>query len=458
MTGDTAARYRFPAVDGALWLGLRPLPVATAAAAVTLTVAVLYVGAPLPAGALLLAAGLLCATMPVAGRAPVEWLPLVLRAGVGTATGRNHRRAPRTLPAATRRPPVRLPADLGRQRLLTVDRVAVVDDPAGRQHVGVLAVAGSDRFALLDPAGQARLLDAYGTALATIAADDRIRRLQWLERAAPEDRDPGGWLRERATDPTGTADYQSLVDTVTATATRHQVWLAVGFGRDVDAATVPAALTDLAATLAAAELAARPLEPAELAEVLRTGMDGPAAPAGSAEHVGVLSRRSHWDAVRTDDTWHRSFAVTGWPRLPATPGWLEPLLLAAPAGAARTVAVHLQPVAPAVASRQARAARARTRLDAADRNRLGFLDPPDSDATAADAADTEAELVAGYRMHRVSAAVTVSAADLRALTDACRHVHTAAQAARLELRPLHGQHLAGLVATLPLCRDGRTRR
>ena len=458
MTGDAVPRYRFPAVDGAVWRGFRPLPIATAAAAITVAVASLYAGAPLPVGALLLAVGLLAATMPAAGRSAVEWLPVLARAGAAALTRRDRRAAPPLLPAACPTRALRLPADLGGQRLLEAAGAAVLDDPAARQRVGVLAVAGSDRFALLDPDGQARLLDAWGTALATVAADDRIRRVQWLERAAPEDRDTAAWLRERAVDPGAADDYQRLVDTVASTATRHQLWVAVAFARDLDTAAVPAALADVAAALAGAELAARPLPVAELTELLRSEVDGSWPQVGAAQHVGALSRHSRWDAVRTDDTWHRSFAVTGWPRLPMTSGWLEPLLLAAPPGAARTVAVHLQPVAPAVAARQARAARSRSVLDAADRGRLGFVENAGADAAAGEAADTEAELVAGYRMHRVAAAITVSAADLRALDDACRTLRTAAQAARLELRPLHGQHLGGLVATMPLCRPGRAGR
>ena len=458
MTGNALPRYRFPAIDGAVWLGLRPLPIATAAAAVTVAVATLYAGAPLPVGALLLAAGLLVATLPAAGRSTVEWLPVLARAGVAAVTGRHRRAAPTLLPEARLTRPLRLPADLGGQRLLDVAGAAVLDDPAARRRVGVLAVAGSDRFALLDPDGQARLLDAWGTALAMVAADDRIRRVQWLERAAPEDRDAAAWMRERAADHVATEEYERLVDSVAAHATRHQLWLAVAFARDLDTAAVPTALADVAAALAGAELAARPLPVAELTELVRSGLDGPWPPVGAARHVGALSRHSRWDAVRTDDTWHRSFAVTGWPRLPMSPGWLQPLLLAAPQGAARTVAVHLEPVAPAVAARQARAARSRSRLDAADRSRLGFVEDAGADAAAGDAADTEAELVAGYRMHRVAAAITVSAAEVRVLDDACRALRTAAQSARLEMRPLHGEHLGGLVATMPLCRPGRAAR
>ena len=463
MTSDTLSRYRFPAPDGALWLGLRPLPIATLAAALTVTVLALYAGAPLPVGMVTLAVGVVTATVPVADRTVVEWTPVALHRLATRITGRQRAvaampHAPRTRGAAV---PVRLPASSARLRLVDVDGMAVVDDPRARQRTAVLAVAGSDRFPMADPVDQQRLLDAWGTALTGIAADSRVRRIQWVERTAPEDRDPGGWLDERApvtADPAAVADYRQLVAAVAAAALRHDVWIAVSFDRSGDASSLPAAVAQVASGLLAAQLTARPLCVDETADVIRRGLDGP-APGGSAptQQVAALSHQIDWEWVRTDDCWHRSFAVTGWPRLPVHAGWLEPLLVAAPPHAARTVSVHLQPVAAHVAMRQARATRAKARLDATDRGRLGLLDSARLDADDADAAAAEEELVAGYRLHRVAATVTVSAGSRHHLDAASRVVRTAAQTARVELRPLHGQHQLGLVASLPLCRPDGTR-
>ena len=172
--------------------------------------------------------------------------------------------------------------------------------------------------------------------------------------------------------------------------------------------------------------------------------------------VGPSSRRTDWTALRTDDSWHRSFAIVGWPRVPVPAGWLEPLLATASPHAVRTVSLHLQPVTPAVAARETRAARARARLDSADRSRLGFTDATATAWAEADAAGTEEELLAGYRLHRVSGVVTCTADSLPALDDACRSVRAAASAARVDLRPMHGQHDVGFLASLPLCRvNGR---
>jgi hypothetical protein len=462
MTSETLTRYRFPAADGALWLGLRLAPIATIASALTLTVLALYAGAPLPAGVATLTVGVVAATVPVADRTVVEWTPLALRRLVNRATGQT-RWVTGALPCAPAKEavavPVRLPASGVRLRLLEVDGIGVVDDPRARQRTVVLAVAGSDRFPMIEPLEQHRLLAAWGNALTGLAADTRVRRVQWIERAAPEDRDPAAWLDARVpanAEPTAVADYRQLAASIASAAFRHDVWLAVAFDRDPDVDALPAAATQVTAGLLAAQLSARPLSLAETAELLRRGLDGTAnAGAVTVQQVAALSHQLGWESLRTDDCWHRAFAVTGWPRLPVHTGWLEPLLVAAPPQAVRTVSVHLRPVAAQVAMRQARATRARARLDAADRSRLGLLDSPRLDVDQADAAAAEEELVAGYRLHHVAASITVSAGSAEQLNGAARAIRTAAQTARLELRPLHGQHQHGLVSSLPLCRpDG----
>jgi hypothetical protein len=115
-------------------------------------------------------------------------------------------------------------------------------------------------------------------------------------------------------------------------------------------------------------------------------------------------------------------------------------------------------VSPAAAVRQARAARSRARLDAADRSRFGLTDTAAVQAAADEATAAEEELVAGYRLTRLSAVVTCSASTLAELDDACRAVRTAAAAARLDLRACHGEHDLALLASMPLCRPyGRPR-
>jgi hypothetical protein len=72
------------------------------------------------------------------------------------------------------------------------------------------------------------------------------------------------------------------------------------------------------------------------------------------------------------------------------------------------------------------------------------------DQRAGDAAALEVELAAGFRMLHTRGVVTVHAPDPQRLQQATSSLRTLAATHRLDLRPLHGQHDLGLVATLPL--------
>jgi hypothetical protein len=471
-----AVRYQFTGNDRTVWLGLRPLPLAALVAAVFATVGGLYVGVPLPVAVVVLVIGVMLALVPVAGQCAAEWVaPLARRSAATLAARQRWSSGPGEVtprPIGPQRV-LRLPKEYGRLRLLDVEggTVGMFDDPAARAYTVVLAVAGVDRFALLEPAEQARQLSGWGTALSALAADPEIRRVQWVQRSGPDLRDPAAWLRDRARTTVdavdAVADYTAMTRQLTESAGRHEVWLAVqlarrtGEGRVGARPAVADRVREIAATLLAADLLARPLPAAEMGWLLRRFTDHAAAEEASAGfdgQVGPSSRRIGWSELRTDDSWHRSFAVTGWPRVPVPAGWLEPLLATASLHAVRTVALHLTPVPPGVAARETRAARTRARLDGADRTRLGFGDNASTAWAEADAASTEEELLAGYRLHRIAGIVTCTADSLAALDDACRSVRAAASAARVDLRPLHGQHDVGFLASLPLCRvNGRAR-
>lgn len=494
-----APTYRFGAGPAGLWLGLGPGRLGVLGGGLVATVLGLYLRVSPPVAVLPLLAAAGCVWVPVAGRPAVAWIAPV--AGhAAAALGGGTRWVPpvpvQRLAGRNEGCRLRLPAEYGRLRLGTEPlpdgaELAVLTDPAARTSTVVLAVAGADRFPLLAAVEQDRLIAGWGQALAALAGTGtRVRRLQWIEHAAPESRrEPVDWMRAHGdrvdrhddrpagvedTD-LGAGDYPRFADRLLAGAVRHRVFLAVqveatsghrnGRARDaggrVDTEPDPGAAGPATAAqvarqvvdlLLGAELVARPLGGAETAGLLAELITGRAPAPARAGTVGPLSRRAGWDAVRVDDAFHRVFAVTGWPRLPVGPAWLEPLLLAAPAGVARTVSLHLVPVPAAVALRRSRADRARAELDRADRSRLGFVPTAGTDQAVADVLDAEAELVAGYATVRVAGLVAVTAACAAELDQAGRALRAAAALAHLELAPLHGRHAQGLAACLPLCR------
>ena len=87
----------------------------------------------------------------------------------------------------------------------------------------------------------------------------------------------------------------------------------------------------------------------------------------------------------------------------------------------------------------------------ADRARLGLTPTAAVDRAEASSISLDDELAAGYRTHRLSGVLTVSATTRAALDAAASEVVQSAAAARLELTVLHGQHHLGLAATAPLC-------
>jgi len=538
-----ALLYSLPALDGTVWLGLRPASLAALGAAVATAVAAMLAGVPLPLATVLLVAGTASAVVPLAGRTALSWCPLLawhLVSRLRRRRGWTHdlhelgdddrRRRPDTGPAAAADPSSRsttgpgsggspataggamprvpLPPECGRLHLRalspdTGDRppVGVLVDRGSSELTVVFEVTGTDRFALLEPAGQDTRLAGWGTCLSALAADHRVLRVQWLTHTRPDTRrhyddvddrsdqdDQKGRDEGEAQSPTGApdasgvptgdlgADYRQLVARAARAALRHEhlltLTLAPAGGGRVSSDGRPAGsrvaapgqdhalvevVRDLAAVLLTADLLPHPLSPAELGTAIRRLCDptltDPTQALADPRQWGVLSRQRRWDSCRTDDGVHRSYALTGWPRLALPADWLAPVLHAAPPdGTSRTFAVHAQPVAPAHAARRARAATAKARLDAADRSRLGFSPAAADTLAQTDAAALEAELVAGYRLTYLTALLTISAPDLPRLAVASQALQTLAVTHRLDLRPLHGQHPAGLVGCLPLGR------
>lgn len=521
-----ALRYTLPAAGGSVWLGLGWLSLTGLAVTLTVTVLLLLAGLPLAVVLPLTLTGFALSALPIAGRPLLGWFPILLGQQLARLCGTHRWARPLADTHATSEAfhagrqgrNTGLKLGIGpRQLRLTSLQVNASDDSdevgaehspgeaddlglvshdrashgrshgrmSGRQTL-VLDVLGLGRFGLLDARDQDTELARWGTCLATLCADPAVTSVQWISHARPDSgrrHHPapstwqiggcGGATLAPDVDPSDAArrDYADLVEGCADNATRHRHLLAVtlklsahqGLRAGTDDPRVQAA-RDIASTLLAADLLARPLRPAELGESIRFLLDPdfdpdlragstPQAARADANRWVPLSTRNSWDHCSTDDSLHRCFVITGWPRLALTADWLSPLLHHSPiAGSSRTLTVHARPVAPEHATRRARAASTKARLDAHDRSRLGFTSTPGLDDTNAetDALEAEAELLAGYRMTDLSALLTISAVSDRQLQLACQQLRNAATAQRLELRPLHGQHLPALASTLPL--------
>lgn len=434
--------------ERAFWLGLGPQRLGVLATGVLFAVLAAYSNVPLPLAALPLVLGTAWCFASFQGLPLYELTPAA--AGYAKRVVRRAHRVAATSPtgelaATAGSRELRLPKFCGRLNLSSIHSANVelgVLSERGRRGweiICVFDVVGDAGFGLLDASEQHRRLTGWADVLAALSGEYGGRcRLQWIETAArPQPRPQCGELEKL----------------ISSASLCHRTVLAARVStqlRDREAAITQAQPLQrlLATRLLSAELVSQPLGRAELLERV-TGAD-PHCEARVED--GPLSVAEDWDCLRLDDTWHRTFLVSAWPRVPVGPTWLAPLLTEGPDVGARSVAMHFHAVRQDVAARRARAARQSASLDVEDRTRLGFGIGARERRGEDEAAAAEEELAAGHYQHRVAGLVRVHAGSRQDLDEASRQTVAAAGAARLELRPLHGRQAEGWSATLPFCR------
>ncbi|HEX7444346.1 MAG TPA: SCO6880 family protein, partial [Acidimicrobiales bacterium] len=386
-TGSSRVRYRFSPLERrgvvAGWRGGQIAAVATG-----MTAAVLALRSAPSVGGVVMAVAIVggavaLAFWPIQGRTGEQWLPLVARwtwarttgsgrwlapgprAGHVTTVDRDGTRSSPLRPGGDRRPG---PA---RARVSPFDRLEVVGVPFEPEHssaemgmvvdgrartaTGVLAVRGHS-FALLGPADQDARISAWARVLAALAREgSEVHRVQWTESCLPDD---GTAVRRHWADhavlgpdsPAGRS-YQSLVDESAPVTRRHQVMVALTVSSSRSSRSVRAAGGGRAGTGTVLAREVLAVERAlDAADITVDGVLGPGAlrrvigesfaAAGSSGGGAVrasgpdglgspwpwpMAVEPHWDAVRTDGTWHATYWIAEWPRVDVTPDFLGPL-------------------------------------------------------------------------------------------------------------------------------------
>jgi hypothetical protein len=436
-------------------------------------------------GLIVLATATGAATVPL-GRATVaEWSPIAAAFALTRLSGRTRFRSP--LPSrgfrTSQAPRPELPPALTGVELLDLpyrDRtIGALAEARGRRLTAVLACQVAS-FELLDQPAQERRLAHWGVLL-TASATAPIRRLQWIERAAPAQGDElARWLheqREPSLPPRGAPLMESYLELIGASAPvmhDHEILLAV----QIDSARVrggPEAARE--ALVEQALRLARGLEEAEirvlgalsagqLARALRTAFDPyvrselaaleavePGRDGLEAIHAAPLGTEERWDQYRADGACHATYWIGGWPRVDVSPMFMNALL--APSGTVRTVAVTFEPVAPERSAREAEAAVTRDRADRELRQRFGQSETARQRSSRESAARRESELAAGHGEVRFAGFVTVTGRDEQELGHACAEVLRIAARARIELYRMYGQQSEAFTFTLPLARGLR---
>jgi hypothetical protein len=384
-----------------------------------------------------------------------------------------------------------LPAALAGLELLAVDvdwaarpvPVAVVRDRRAGAVSLVLAVNGAG-FPIASLREQDALLAGWGAALAPLArARGPVSRVTWQEWAHPVGLAGHREFLASLDRPTGTpaaGDYDELLAVQAPVTIAHDVLVTVTVDlrrvhrprRTSLLRTAVDLLADetrlLAGRLESAGLRVEPpLSPLELTTAVRLRSDpsrarqldslrrslAAAVGRGTLEW-GPMAVDADWFHARVDGAVHRSYRIAGWPMLPVTADWLAPLLTSD--AATRTVTVVLEPVPLARAAADANRQLTSIESDHAQKERHGFRLTARERRRQADVEGRERELAEGHPEFRHVGLVTVTAADLVELDEACGRVEQAAAQSMLDLRPLAARQAEGWVASLPLGRSVRS--
>lgn len=420
---------------------------------------------------------LLLATVSIAGRKLVDWLPIAVRwIWRGTAnqlTFRSQVIKPR--PVGT----LALPGAAAalREWVDPETDAAMIHDPHAQTLTAVLGVT-HPAFVLLDPGEQERRVAGWGRVLATACRSGRIARVQVSERTLP---DSGSglaewWARHGTDDGSWPATtYRELIERAGPAGERHATTISIaldmhsaarqirsaGGGVRGAAAVLRQEMTTLVTALRAADLTTTGwLSPDEIAVVLRSAYDPAAAPAlerhsslgRSLATAGPVAVSESWDKVRTDSAHHTVLWLSEWPRSQVYPGFLAPMLLTS--GVKRTFSLIYTPVRADLAVRDIRKKKVGLISDAAQRAKIGQIEDAARTAEYQDVLQQESDLTAGHGVLRYTGLVAVSAPTVGELDAAVAAIEQAAVQASCETRRLVGQQAqAFAVAALPLCRD-----
>ena len=493
--------YRFPARPAAgLLFGLslsRLLAIGAAGCVLIVmtsrpTLGSLAVGVPVMFG--LLAA----ASVKVAGRAAVDWLPVWVGYGWAMATRNNEFYASSDLTAAELpEDTLDLPGELFGFELHTYhsDTAASLANPtpAGygvlvdtfrQRMVAIVEVSGQDTL-FLDPGDQQARFNGWGGLLDHVAQSlPELARLQVVHLAGPAS--VGNLARwhethgGRGTEATAVS-YRQVIAAAGTGAQEHRLLIAValdrgaarrairqaGGGRDGAASVLLDRAATLEESLTGVGLEVHGWLPARaIAQVLRVGFD-PAArgdldarPADvnqggglATEAAGPVAVVDQWSALRHDSGWSTTLQVAGPPSRPVTGEFLQHLLIGVPAE--RRMSLLYVPTPMSVAERRAQTQQVTAESEQALRSRWGFGTSARHRREHGDAARREEELVEGRAVYRLVWTITVTASDPAGLDVAVGHLEAAGRRCGVELRRLVGTQRQAASFSLPLCRGAR---
>lgn len=365
--------------------------------------------------------------------------------------------------------------------------VGVIKDVKSGLYTAVLAVRG-DAFSLLEQNEKERRLQAWADVLGGLARPGSfVHRVQWIERAVPDDGDAlNRYLAEARVQPTNAPTVRSYIDLLEEfgpVSQQHETFVAIQIsavkagrivkkagGGDKGASIVLIReLRQLADTLLSADIHVDgALSPRLLALTFRNAVDPHNRRAltkkgrQDPERAGVapanawpVATENKWDYYRTEDVFHCTYWISEWPRVEVGPDFIAPLMIRTQR--IRTVSLVMQPIDPGKAQREVESAHTAYLSDNELRSRAGYVTSERRRRELEGVLRREQELADGFSEYRFAGYVTVTASTLEELDEACNEIEQIATQSRLELRKLYGEQDQAFACTLPLCRGLRDR-
>lgn len=360
--------------------------------------------------------------------------------------------------------------------------IGVVKDLKNGLYTGVLSVRG-DAFALLEPSDKERRLQAWADVLGGLTRTSSfVHRIQWIERAVPDDGDAlNRYLAEARVQPDSAPTVRSYIDLLEEfgpVSQQHETFVALQInaakagriikkagGGDKGACVVLIReLRQLADALSQADIhvdgALSPrllaltfrnaVDPHTRRSLVRKGRVDPERAGVAPANAWPVATETKWDHYRTEDVYHATFWISEWPRLDVGPDFMAPLMVRTQR--IRTVSLVMQPVEAGKAQREVESAHTAYLSDEELRSRAGYVPSERRRRELEGVLRREQELADGFAEYRFSGYVTVTGSSVEELEEGCQEIEQAAQQARLELRRLFGEQDVAFTCTLPLCR------
>lgn len=476
--------YRLEPLDtSGVFLGLGLMQCALLGSAISTGVLLLTAGAPVLVAAIPVVAGVAAAFARVHAQPLWAWLPLLV-GWVWTLLG-GRRRWTAPLPLWPKPDRAGMPPCLAGLDIVAVDTgsavaLGAVRDRYAHTLTAIVPVVGP-QFVVEPRAEQERLLAGWGDVIGQFAVERGVvTHLSWSDVARPSGLgDHLAWVDAAGRDhdlDVAVDSYRELVDVGTATAISHDVVVSLTVSRErlgrsragtaasadhLERALVGAVDALVRGLRSAGLTASDPLDAPGIQRLLRTRIDPspsrPRIPRGrladrlslvDAHSAGPLAVEAHWDHLRVDGGFHRTWWISAWPRLAVPPAWLEGFLAAS--GITRTMTVVLVPVPTHQSRRRIERDLVKLDSDATTKEDQGRrIDARHRRATQA-LLEREEELVSGFPEVAYAGLVTVSAPDLDTLDE---HGAIAEQLARehgMDLRVLDARQDVAWAAALPL--------